>query len=157
MNGLRYSIRTLTVLLTLSFAQTGLIQPAAAADLQIRSSKNGISYMTGGIGDEDAQAMRRHAKEFTLNLVFSEGEAGQSVTEVNVNIYDEQSKLVFRIKGAKPLLHVNLPAGTYTILATNNGEKLRHKLTVSKNTHQRVILNWKNEAVDAATKEDAGV
>lgn len=157
MRSFSYLIRTIIFLFTLSLAQASLIQSATAADLQIRSTKNGINYMTGGIGDEDTQTMRRHAKEFTLNLVFSEGETGQSVTEVNVNIYNEQSELVFRIKGAKPLLHVNLPAGTYTILATNNGEKLRHKLSISENTHQRVILNWKNEEVDALSREDSGV
>jgi len=93
--------------------------------------------------------MRPHAKDFTLNLLFSEGASGQAVTDVNVNIYDEQDKLAFRIKGAKPLLYVNLPAGKYTILATNNGVKLRYKLSIEGNTNQKVILNWKDEELDA--------
>ena len=131
----------------------GLMQPAQAAEPQVRLSKNGISYMTGGIGHEEVLEMRPHAKKFTLNLLFSEGDAGQSVTAVNVNIYNEQSELIFRLKGSKPVLYVNLPAGTYTILATNDGEKLRHKLTIEGNTNQKVILNWKNEQLDLMNNE----
>ncbi|HSF71572.1 MAG TPA: hypothetical protein VLA25_04720, partial [Methylotenera sp.] len=74
----------------------------------------GIAYMTGGIGEEEVAVMKPQAKKFTLNLLFSEGSVGRWVTDVNVNIYDEVSHLVFRIVGAKNVLYVNLPAGTYT-------------------------------------------
>ena len=68
--------------------------------------------MTGGIGEEDVAVMRNHAKQFTLNLLFSEGTSGRSVTDLNVNTYNEQSESVFRIVGSKPMRYVNLPAGT---------------------------------------------
>ena len=61
------------------------------------STKSAIRYVTGGIGEEDADAMRAQAKQFTLNLLFSEGTSGRWVTGANVNIYDEASNLVFRI------------------------------------------------------------
>jgi hypothetical protein len=107
------------------------------------SGKN-ITYMTGGIGEDEVDAMRPYAKKFTLNLLFSEGVVGRWATDVNVNIYNEQSESVFRVVGSKPVLYVNLPAGTYTILANNNGIKLRHKLTLEENTNQKVVLNWKD-------------
>jgi hypothetical protein len=111
-------------------------------------TKYGLAYMTGGIGEEDAGAMRANAKKYTLNLLFSEGTSGRWVTDVNVNIYNEQSESVFRIVGSKPMLYVNLPAGTYTILANNNGQKLRHKLTVEDGVNQRIILNWKDSLIE---------
>ena len=103
--------------------------------------------MTGGIGEEDVAVMRRHAKQFTLNLLLSEGSSGRWVTDANVNIYDEASNLVFRMVAAKPMLYVNLPAGTYTILANNNGQKLRHKFKVAA-INQRIILNWKDSLIE---------
>ena len=112
------------------------------------NTKNGMQYMTGGIGEEEVAVMRSHAKQFTLNLLFSEGTSGRSVTDANVNIYDEASNLVFRIVGAKPMLYVNLPAGTYTILANNAGQKLRHKITIEDNVNQRIILNWKDSLIE---------
>ncbi len=119
------------------------------------SPKNAMPYMTGGIGEEDVAVMRSHAKQYTLNFLFSEGTSGRSVTDVNVNIYNEQSESVFRIVGSKPMLYVNLPAGTYTILANNAGQKLRHKFTVEDNVNQRIILNWKDTLIEEDMPLDA--
>lgn len=118
------------------------------------NSKTDIAFMTGGIGHDEVVSMRLSAKKYTLNLLFSEGFAGQAVTDVNVNIYDESSTLVFRIKGSKPLLYVNLPAGTYTIVAINNGAKLRHKINITEGASQKVILNWKNEGLESRSTAD---
>ena len=120
---------------------------ALADPLRIRNSAHGYKYVTAGIGEEEAAQMKRIAKNYTLNLLFSEGVVGRWAMDVNVNIYDEASNLMFRIVAAKPVLYVNLPAGTYTILASNNGNKLRHKVTLEADTNKKVVLNWK-EFVD---------
>ncbi len=131
-------------LLLVAFCQT-----AQAADVpKVRTTPTGLQFMTGGIGEEDVAIMRRQAKQFTLNLLFSEGTSGRWVTDLNVNIYNEQDALVFRIVGSKPMLYVNLPAGTYTILANNDGQKLRHQFTVEEGVSQRIILNWKDRLID---------
>jgi hypothetical protein len=117
---------------------------ASAEQPKVRTSAHGYAFITAGIGEEEVAEMKRQAKHFTLNLLFSEGVVGRWATNVNVNIYDEASNLVFRIVGAKPVLYVNLPAGTYTILANNNGNKLRHKVTLEAGANQKVILNWKD-------------
>ena len=147
MNKLSYKLIMLLSLILLS--------NLALADLpKIRNSPTGIAYMTGGIGEEEVAVMKREAKKFTLNLLFSEGVVGRWVTDVNVNIYDEASQLVFRIVAAKNVLYVNLPAGTYTILANNAGNKLRQKVTLEADTNQKVVLNWK-DFVDEDMPQDA--
>jgi hypothetical protein len=144
----RHFYHVIAFLIAIDFTQTCIISPALA-DPVGSASKYGLNYMTGGVGHDEVLAMRPHAKEFSMNLLFSEGAAGQAVTDVNVNIYNEQDVLVFRIKGAKPMLYVNLPAGKYMILASNNGAKLRYKVNITENTNQKVILNWKDEALDS--------
>jgi hypothetical protein len=109
-----------------------------------QTSVTGLRYMTGGIGEDQVEEMQPYAKKFTLNLVFSEGVVGRLATNINVNIYDEASNLTFRIVGSEPVLYVNLPAGTYTILANNNGNKLRQKITLEGSTNKKVVLNWKD-------------
>ena len=126
------------------FGLVFISQIALAQPLQIRNSAHGYKYVTAGIGEEEAVQMKRIAKNFTLNLLFSEGLVGRWAMNVNVNIYDEASGLVFRLVGAKPVLYVNLPAGTYTILANNNGQKLRYKVTLEDNANKKVVLNWKD-------------
>jgi hypothetical protein len=51
---------------------------------------------------------------------------------------------------------VNLPAGTYTILANNNGQKLRHKLTIEADTNKKVILNWKDPVEEDMPSDGEG-
>ena len=142
MNKLSYKLTMLFGLILLS--NLALADLASASLPKIRNSPAGIAYMTGGIGEEEVAVMKPQAKKFTLNLLFSEGVVGRWVTDVNVNIYDEASQLVFRIVAAKNVLYVNLPAGTYTILANNAGNKLRQKVTLEADTNQKVILNWKD-------------
>lgn len=136
------------------FCMSTLWNTTQAANSDTLTSTDGIQYMTGGVGHDEVLAMRAHAKNFSLNLLFSEGAAGQAVTDVNVNIYDENTKLVFRVTHAKPLLYVNLPTGTYTILANYQGNKLRHKLSITEGKPSKVILNWKNEELDARETSD---
>ena len=138
-------MKKIIVLFGLILSSHFALPSSAFADLpKTRSTPSGIAFMTGGIGEEEVAIMKPQAKKFSLNLLFSEGNVGRWVTDINVNIYDEASKLVFRIVGAKNVLYVNLPAGTYTILANNNGNKLRHKVTLEQGANQKVVLNWKD-------------
>ena len=135
-------------LILMAFSQLIFAEQPSVHNPKILNTKSGIRYVTGGIGEEDAGAMRAQAKNFTLNLLFSEGTSGRWVTDVNVNIYSEQDEIVFRVVASKPMLYVNLPAGTYTILANNDGQKLRHKFTLVEAENQRIILNWKDRLID---------
>ena len=117
----------------------------ASADAPImKKSAQGVKFITSGISEDEVAALKPYLKKYNLRLVFSEGTSGRSATPVNVNIYDIDSKLVFRIDGAQPQLLVDLPAGTYTVLASYNGEKLRHKFELSADEFKKIILNWKN-------------
>ena len=104
-----------------------------------------IRFMNGGIGHDEVVEMRPFAKNYTLNLLFSEGKIGRAVTDVYLTIYNAQDEQVFKLKSAGPLLYINLPAGSYTISANNHGMKLRHKLNIEDSTPQKVILNWKDK------------
>ena len=123
----------------------GLSTQIAFADaLGAKKSAQGVQFITGGISEDEVIALKPYIKKFNLHLVFSEGASGRSATPVNVNIYDLESKLVFRVAGAQPQLLVDFPAGIYTILASYNGEKLRHKFELATVEHKKIILNWKN-------------
>lgn len=119
-------------------------QIAFADSIPMKKSPQGVKYMTGGISEDEVIALKPYIKKFNLRLIFSEGTSGRSATPVNVNIYDLDSKLVFRVAGAQPQLLVDLPAGTYTVLASYNGEKLRHKFELGTDEFKKIILNWKN-------------
>lgn len=118
--------------------------PTLAGNGQVATTADGIKYVTGGIGDEEATAMRGIAKDFSLNLVFSEGSGGK-ITGVNAVIYNEKGEVVFRIKGANPLLYVALPGGKYRVLASYEGQKQGFVFELDGKANKKLILNWKND------------
>jgi hypothetical protein len=129
---------------------------ATADSVSIRKSAHGIPYLTGGISADEVDAIRPYLSQFNLRVIFSEGTSGRSITDVNVNLYDTEGKLVFRLTGAQPQLLLNIPAGTYTVLASYNGDKQRHKFSIGSDEHKKIILNWKNLVdKDAEEAEDA--
>jgi hypothetical protein len=128
----------------LSLVLTSFMAPALAEPKMLYTHDR-VRFMSGGIGHDEVVEMRKTAKRYTLNLLFSEGKVGRSVAGHNVDIYNEQDQQVFRLKNAQPVLYVNLPAGNYMVLANNNGVKLRHKFSLEENTTQKIILNWKDE------------
>ncbi|MBA3695378.1 MAG: hypothetical protein H0W85_01090 [Methylotenera sp.] len=119
--------------------------PAIADQGKVLTTSSGIKYFTGGIGEEEATAMRRMAKDFSLNLVFSEGGGGK-ITGVNAVIYNTQGEVVFRIKNANPMLYVNLPSGKYRVLANYGGEKQGYIFEVNATTNKKLILNWESNS-----------
>lgn len=129
---------------------------ASADVVSIKKSAQGIAYITGGISADEVDALRPYIAQFNLQVIFSEGSSGRSVTDVNVNLYDTDGKLVFRLVGAQPRLLLNIPVGTYTILASYNGDKQRHKFTIGNDERKKIILNWKNLVdEDVADTEDS--
>lgn len=125
-----------------------------ASSLNIKKTINGIRYVTGGISIEEVDKLKSMSKQFSLSLVFSESASGRYAMPVNINVYDEAGNLVFRKVEAQPRLLIDLPAGTYTLLASYNGEKLRHKCTVATNAPQTITLNWKTEIEEERAGKD---
>ena len=141
------ALRIFMLLVLLSTAASTLAAP------KMLYTHNKIRFISGGISHEEVVEMRKYAKKYSLNLLFSEGSVGRAVSGHNVDIYNESDEQVFRLKNAQPVLYVNLPAGNYLVLANNNGVKLRHKFTIVENETQKIILNWK-DAVEEDSQTD---
>lgn len=129
------------------------VYPAVAGDGQVATTADGIKFVTGGIGEEEAAAMRRMAKDFSLNLVFSEGSGGK-ITGVNAVIYNAKGDVMFRIKGANPLLYVALPSGKYRVLASYEGEKQGYVFELDGKSNKKLILNWKNSGEEEPAADE---
>lgn len=142
------NITTITHSILLLLA-TSLVTPALAEPKMLYTHDR-IRFMSGGIGHDEVVEMRKTAKHYTLNVLFSEGKVGRAVIGHNFEIYNEQNTQIFRLKDAKPVLYVNLPAGNYMMLANYEGVKLRYKFSIEDNTTQKIILNWKD-----AVEEDS--
>ena len=102
----------------------------------------GITYLNGGVGDEETEAMRRVAKDYPLRMTFSERD-GAFIADVSVTITDAKGNSVFELPNAGPKLYVMLPNGKYNISASFKGKTQSRKVVVSRKGGKDIQFHWK--------------
>ncbi|MDE1144038.1 MAG: carboxypeptidase regulatory-like domain-containing protein [Paraburkholderia tropica] len=75
---------------------------------------NGISYITGGIGQTEVEAFRAQAQQYNLRMTFTT-KSGAFLSDVDVSIWNMSRHRVLRVRTEGPFLFVRLPAGRYQI------------------------------------------
>ena len=106
------------------------------------------TYLNGGIGQEEADDMRMHAREYNLRLYLSEGKKGQSISDVSVTITDKKGNVKLEVAEAGPMLFAHLENGTYKVISQHNGVILTKIVKVVNRKGVNVYLNWKNSTAD---------
>jgi hypothetical protein len=91
--------------------------PLAASAQQSSPVETGTTYLDGGIGKTEADAMRRMAQDFPLRLSFSIDSADERTADVPVVISDTRGNRVFELPNGGSLVYVILPDGSYTVSA----------------------------------------
>ncbi|MDM3888741.1 carboxypeptidase regulatory-like domain-containing protein [Pseudomonas sp. BCRC 81390] len=125
---------------------------AAAADLnapidmqavQLQpQEQNGVRYLQGGIGQDEANALRQ-TPGYDLHVELSTGPEGKFQSGANVDIQNAQGQPVLSIPDAGPLLYVQLPPGKYKVTGNAQGETVQQVVTVNGKSPATVNLNWR--------------
>lgn len=115
--------------------------PALAATALPRPVHSGnVTYITGGIGSEEREALQRVKTHYNLN-VLSAGRYGEYVSDVTVRIRDQRGMEVVNTN-AGPLLFVNLPPGIYTVEAAVEGQTRSQRVRVPEYGGTNVDFRW---------------
>lgn len=78
-------------------------------------------YASGGIGKDEAAAMRKAGKDFDLRVEFSGRKDNEFVADANLVVTDLSGASVFALADAGPIVNVELPAGRYRVSASWHG------------------------------------
>lgn len=132
---------TLALLTTLYL----LIGGTAHAQIPATQHANGISYITGGVGEEESLAIVAEAKQWPLFLELSQLENGRGVWifGANIKILNSKQQVVFEAQAEGPYMLINLDAGDYSIEASYQGVVQKRAISVKANTPQKVSIFWK--------------
>ncbi len=141
--------------ITLAILITPLIASAETSDTNFLLEApapvtlGSVTYVSGGVGDSEAEAMRAIAKNYALEVIFIQKlkQREEFLAAVNVQIKDHHDNLLLDIVTDGPYLLANLPAGHYQIIAQHNGVVKQQWLMIidsnNKNvTHKKVIFMW---------------
>ena len=107
-------------------------------------TQGGITYMSGGIGHDEAAAMRREEREFPLSLVFVKREkpTDEYLAGVDVTIKDSQGKTDLHALAGGPILLARLPAGKYKVSAELSGKTQTRDVVIAQHKPGHVVFEW---------------
>jgi hypothetical protein len=103
-------------LFILSNSAVSFSAEAPALPLLIKDYE-GITYVSGGIGLDEREALSAMAKDYNLKIVFALKE-GNYLADASVLIKDAQGKTVLDAVSDGPWFYARLPAGHYAVTAT---------------------------------------
>jgi hypothetical protein len=116
---------------------------AEEEDLQVRQD-HGVSYVSGGVGDEERERIQAFARDFSLELLLV-SKSGAYLANVDVVIKDARGKQLLAAKTEGPLFYAKLPKGHYKLEATKSGETVRKTTDLSGNGQRKLILRFSTE------------
>ncbi len=124
----------------LAFPVSGADMGALPAEL----SQGNVRYVTGGVDSDQADAFKRAAPNYPLELLFAQKATPRDVylADIKVTTRDRSSKVVLNATADGPFLLARLPAGKYQIEADNNGAVKRQAVDILAGKHRRVVFVW---------------
>lgn len=136
--------RTALVLATL-FASSVASHAALAAPTP--KEQNGISYINGGVGQEEQSAMRALRADYDLLLTFATKQSGAYRSDVQLDIMDAKGGTLVSAANAGPMFYAKLPTGTYRISAAAEGKVFKRSVRIGA-APKEMTLHWENDSQD---------
>ena len=105
----------------------------------------GVSYITGGVGEEESTAILAEAKQWPLLLELSQLENGRGVWIFGsqIKIANTKGAMIFDAKADGPYMLVNLDAGEYVIQASYQGVEQKRAISIKAGQPQKISIFWK--------------
>ena len=113
--------------------------PAGAGERLIM--RDNVYYVSGGVGEDSVERLNARARDFNLKLVFTLNE-GNYLADIGVVIVDAKgAKLIEHIADG-PFFFAKLPAGQYSVTATNEGNAVTRKVMVGASNLRTEHFRW---------------
>jgi hypothetical protein len=122
---------------------------AAAAQLPQRQTRDGVTFLSGGIGADEEVEIRRAATDFGLQLEFTEVERGDShgkwTADIEV-VVKAGNQTLLRAKSDGPLMLIKLRPGAYFVEAARGTARQVRRVEVRAGAVARERFVWTIEA-----------
>lgn len=107
---------------------------------------NGIEYMSGGIGSDEAELMRVVEPRWPAVFEFAvkDGKGAAFAADVVLTVRDAQGNVVLdKVHSAGPYLVARLEPGRYTVDAVLAGQKIQREISVrGPGTSTKSVFEW---------------
>ncbi len=144
-------MKTRAAIIAAAIAVSGLaLSPGAISapiqDLPAMHKEGQISYLTGGVSREEANAIKHAAKYYPLELEFllKAKPQDEHLSDIKVRIKDGHDRMVLSVAANGPFLLARMPVGKYTVSAERNGKIEHRQIEIAAKEHRRVVFEWRS-------------
>ena len=122
-----------------------VLSPFVLAQIPDTQYSQGISYMTGGVGEGEAGAILAEAKQWPLLLELSQIEDGRGVWifGAKIKVTNAKKQAIFDAQADGPYMLINLDAGEYSIEASYQDVYQKRSISIKSGSPQKISLFWK--------------
>jgi len=128
------------------------LSPAAFA-APTPQQQNGITYINGGVGQEEQTALKSQRADYNLLLTFATKQSGAYRSDVQLDITDAKGTNLLSVANTGPMFFAKLPAGTYRISAAAEGKTFKRTVRIGS-APKDITLHWENDAQDDPGPQD---
>ncbi|CAG4891359.1 hypothetical protein [Paraburkholderia gardini] len=104
---------------------------------------HGIDFVTGGVGEDEAAALRQLASSYNMRATFTLRN-GEYLSGVAVQVSRADGTVMLSTHTEGPYLFARLPSGHYRVLATVDGMTRARELYVPSRGGVHFTLTWPN-------------
>nr|WP_029045756.1 hypothetical protein [Cupriavidus sp. amp6] len=95
-------------------------QPPPPRDAMVQRTAGAVTYICGGVAEDEQVALQQLARNFNMSLLFTQGARGEYLSDVDVKLMRGNKEVAsFVADGPRCLLKA--PSGTYNVRATYQG------------------------------------
>ncbi len=126
-------------------AQLILMSSWAGAQIPDTQYSQGISFITGGVGQEETEAILAEAKQWPITLELSQIENGRGVWIFGalIKVLNVKKQIIFDARADGPYMMINLVPGDYVINASYEGVVQTRAVSIKADSSQKISLFWK--------------
>jgi hypothetical protein len=135
-----------TSLLALSLGPVAVVLATHPDALEVQT-QNGIDYVAGGIGKQQAEAMKVAAHDYDLMLTFAT-DAGKYLADIDLQIEDMNGNTLLNTVSEGPLFLAKLPVGRYKITASAQGTGPARVVDIGGERPMKIVFQWSGYAMD---------
>jgi hypothetical protein len=145
------------VVVTSSFAQEAVSisgSPAANQALPPVQSQGQTEFVTGGIGRDESEVMKKEGRTWPLLLELTQTSASRPeyISDVQITIKDKSGNTVLDVTADGPYMLIRLAPGRYSLDATYESVTLHRDVTLKKGQNRRMALVWRSQEQGSRNK-----
>lgn len=104
-----------------------------------------ISYVSGGVGAHEQEALKQVESNYNLRLLFAVSGTGAFLAEIAVTIANPSGQILLEAVSDGPYFYAKVPAGTYQVSAAHAGRVQRRSVRVPATGAASEDFRWPPE------------